>query len=176
MRFIADKIKKIEYVFKQPVDSHPNYVNPDAYILTDRIYVGKIDDAFYAKIAENVICRNLNILPEEFKSKSRERYIVEARHLYYWLLRKKTNYSLSTLGKMLGKDHATVLHSIKTWDNMLETDVNYRTRTITIRDRINEKLLEAEKDKALVIENEDIIANWELIKDKKDDQGNYLYR
>ena len=45
--------------------------------------------------------------------KSRERRNVIFRHSFFVSTRELTNLSLAAIGKMLGKDHATVLHAIK---------------------------------------------------------------
>jgi len=37
----------------------------------------------------------------------------EARHVAIYLIRKLTNLSLPDIGKEFGRDHTTVLHSIK---------------------------------------------------------------
>lgn len=187
MRFIVDEIKdkevKVkkqpngEYVFKMPPDDSPYFVNPDAYVLTNCKYVGNVDDNVKVKVLKNIICTNMNVTEEELLSKRRNRYIVDARHLFTYLIKQETDFSLSTIGRMIGgKDHATVLHSNKVWNNLLDTDMNYRIRTRTIMDKYMVKIWETEKDKTLILENEDIVANWELCKDKVDKKGNYLYR
>lgn len=50
------------------------------------------------------------------KTKSRSREDVYIRSLYYTLAREHTLFSLSKIGKVVGRDHATVLHGLKLFD------------------------------------------------------------
>lgn len=61
------------------------------------------------------------------QSNTRKREVVFARQLAMTLARKLTNCSLYTIGLMIGmKDHATVLHSSKTINNLSDVDANIR--------------------------------------------------
>ena len=53
---------------------------------------------------------NLNI---DIRQNTRKREVIDARAFYYELARRLTNYSLDKIGKPLGKNHATVSHSLK---------------------------------------------------------------
>lgn len=69
------------------------------------------------------LCDHLSISKEDFKSNSRKRTLVDARKYYFKYV--KTHYpgiSLIVLGRSINKDHATVLHSIKTFDSLYKTD------------------------------------------------------
>ena len=48
--------------------------------------------------------------------KTRGREYVYARAVYYKLARELTNYSLSQIGLLVYKDHASVLHGLKTFE------------------------------------------------------------
>jgi chromosomal replication initiation ATPase DnaA len=67
------------------------------------------------------VCKELNITIVDFKSKNRKRHLVEARQLACWmyneycLLNRVVRLSLEKMGERIGgKDHATVLHCIRT--------------------------------------------------------------
>lgn len=75
------------------------------------------------------ICLEKDIPLDSFLSRSRKRYLVEARQwvCYYYNLHleltKVVKPPLRYIGEMIGgKDHATVLHSIKTTQALLDTD------------------------------------------------------
>lgn len=59
---------------------------------------------------------------------TREKQYITARSYFYKLLRDNTNMTLSRIGKVFNKNHATVLHSIKqleghiNYDNYIETE------------------------------------------------------
>ncbi len=59
--------------------------------------------------------------------KTREREIVVKRQIAHYLSKKLTKDSLATIGKIIGSvHHATVLHSCKVINNLIDTDKNYR--------------------------------------------------
>jgi hypothetical protein len=157
-------------------DNKTDYINPDAYVLTNRKWVGDIDDKVKIEILINIITKAVGIDRDVLFTKSRKRHLSDTRHLLAFLIKRETELSLANIGKIINRDHATVLNSVKVWNNLLETDKNYRIRTRTIADKYMQKVWEVEKDKTLILEEEDVIANWELVKDKKDKKGNYLYK
>jgi hypothetical protein len=59
--------------------------------------------------------------------KSRKREIVLARQMAMVMAKKLTKYPLRTIGLEYGKkDHATVLHAVKTVNNLRDTDKKIR--------------------------------------------------
>ena len=59
----------------------------------------------------------------DFFTKSRKRNIVQARQLSMYFSKKYTKAPLTVIGEQCGgKDHATVIHALKTVANLLETD------------------------------------------------------
>lgn len=50
---------------------------------------------------------------------SRRRHLVYARFIFFKLARDNTRYSLSDIGRLINKDHASVLHGIKQFDNVI---------------------------------------------------------
>ena len=85
----------------------------------------------------NVVCGHLNIATEEFYSKSKKREMVQARQLAMHFAKKYTKCSLATIGQQCGgKDHATVIHALKTVSNLLETDKQFRTLASEIEKNI----------------------------------------
>jgi len=70
-------------------------------------------------------------------SATRQRKYVEARAIYYYILRNKFNYSLSAIAETLNKNHATVLHFTKQFDSWLMYDRVIRTDYQQIENRLN---------------------------------------
>jgi chromosomal replication initiation ATPase DnaA len=55
--------------------------------------------------------------------KSRMKEIAMARHLFCYMARLHTNASLLAIGKFLsGRDHATVMNSVRVSNDMIDTD------------------------------------------------------
>ena len=67
----------------------------------------------------SMVCRVSGVSKGEILSESRKREVVEARQIYCYYARKKTEHSSAKIGNLIGQDHATVLHSIKKVNNML---------------------------------------------------------
>jgi hypothetical protein len=60
----------------------------------------------------------------------------QARQLLVTFMVDYTNKTLSTIGKLINKDHATVMHSVKSIHNMYDTDKRFRA----MYDRIDAKV------------------------------------
>ncbi|MDR1601499.1 MAG: chromosomal replication initiator protein DnaA [Tannerella sp.] len=74
-----------------------------------------------------VVCEHFNMDESLIQSSSRKREIVLARQISMYLAKKYTDHSLAHIGKSIGgKDHATVLHSIKAIKNQMETDKSFK--------------------------------------------------
>ena len=67
----------------------------------------------------------------------RKRAIVEARMLFLVMLCNKNNKSLSYIGSLVGKDHATVLHAKKTIMNLCSTDRQFNELYNEIKKRVD---------------------------------------
>ena len=72
-----------------------------------------------------------NLVESEFnlklKIKTRRREYVEARAMYYMLLRDKGKMTVCAIAKTLDKNHATVLHSLKGLRDWMNYDTNIKS-------------------------------------------------
>lgn len=55
---------------------------------------------------------------------------VHARLFLYKLLRHELNWPLERIGKLFGKTHCTVIHGLRTFENLFETDKEFKTNYI----------------------------------------------
>lgn len=60
------------------------------------------------------------------KNGDRKREVVDARFVYYRRAKEKTRHSLIEIGKLVHRDHATVLHGIKEAKQTREVDKLYK--------------------------------------------------
>jgi len=69
------------------------------------------------------VCEITHITPEKMIGRSRVKEVVEARQLYYYIVKKvlRIGISLQHLANTLNQNHATVLHGINNINNMIET-------------------------------------------------------
>lgn len=83
------------------------------------------------KQADNLIarvCLEFNTTVEPLKLRSRKRELVIPRQIAFYLLRTKLDLTLSDIGRMFNRDHATVLYSVRTVKNFLEFDDYYKEK------------------------------------------------
>lgn len=58
-------------------------------------------------------------LAVDLKQVCRVRSLVYARFLYFKVMKEKTRLSVSAIGGFIGKDHASVLHGVKMFDDVV---------------------------------------------------------
>jgi hypothetical protein len=73
------------------------------------------------------LCEDWKIEPEHLKLKSRRREVVEKRQIAHYFTRQMyPKKSLALIGYNIGeKDHATVLHSCRTINNLINTQKKF---------------------------------------------------
>ena len=69
----------------------------------------------------NQVCKFYNQDENTLRGSQKTKGITEARQVAIYLIRKLTNLSLPDIGKEFGKDHTTILYSIKKVESMLKT-------------------------------------------------------
>ena len=86
---------------------------------------------------QKVVCDYFDMPVELLKSKTRKREIVQARQLAMFFAKQLTKSSLASIGAQCGnKDHATVLHAVRTVNNLSETDKRFRTYVDDLRKKL----------------------------------------
>lgn len=78
----------------------------------------------YKKI-EEVICRELDITPDELTSGCRKHRFAFVRMIVSKLMRDE-RYSLNDIGRLLNKDHTTILYYLGRYDDMYKYDKKFR--------------------------------------------------
>jgi len=77
-----------------------------------------------------------NYFKIDITTKTRKREYVEARAIYYKLLRDHTRMSLSAIGETMNKDHTTVLHFTRKIKDWMEYDPQIKQDYETLNNRI----------------------------------------
>lgn len=76
---------------------------------------------------------------KSFNSKTRKRELVFARSAAMHLCKKYTTQSVSRIGEIIGgRDHATVLHALKSVDDLLETDHDFKDKYQAVESSLRE--------------------------------------
>lgn len=92
----------------------------------------------------DIVSIETRISVETMKIKNRKREIVEARQIAMWMLNQFTKLSLESIGGYFENeshvfDHATVLHAIRTVNNLRETDKYFREKFEKIKFEIEKR-------------------------------------
>jgi hypothetical protein len=67
-----------------------------------------------------IVCEKFGVTENQIKTKDRHRFVVSARMTYCYLIRRFAAMSYAKIGDMIGgRDHTTVLHSIRTITDLL---------------------------------------------------------
>jgi hypothetical protein len=65
-------------------------------------------------------CKKVDMTLDELYSKSRKRELVEKRMVLMYTLRKSVGMTLHKIANSLDKNHATIIHSVKSIDNFIK--------------------------------------------------------
>ena len=68
------------------------------------------------------VCIVYGITDEQLHSKSREREIINARRMFYYIARKNFNITYKAIGEIFKQDHATVIHHERLLKSFLTFD------------------------------------------------------
>ena len=64
--------------------------------------------------------------PALLRGNSRKKEIATARHVAVYLTREMTNMSLPRIGDAFGRDHSTIVYSLKTMERDMKNDQHLR--------------------------------------------------
>lgn len=110
-------------------------------IYNDEDFIDEVNDLQLIKVICNVNEVDFEQLTKRFTYRKRE--FVECRQMYFYFKKRMSNLSLEKIGSFFNKDHATVLHSVKSVNNLIDTDANYRARVNKIKTRIKNSIIES---------------------------------
>ena len=86
---------------------------------------------------QKLVCEYFGIDQHRLHEKTKKREIVQVRQLAMYLCRE-LDYTHKAIGLQFGgRDHSTVVHAIKSVNNLIETDNNYRNRVAEIRRKVH---------------------------------------
>ncbi len=104
--------------------------------LKDVIYPNKPKEITPSLII-SIVAEHFGIRAEDISSTKRNSEFVIPRQITMYLCREMTDYSLSNIGKILGKkDHTTVLHGIKKVEEEMKTNEELRNKIDIIKKKI----------------------------------------
>ena len=80
------------------------------------------------EIIKEIACKHSMLSVEELQknNKSKRREYAMPRQVIMYLLHKACKYTVTRIGEKFSKNHATVLHAIRTVENLRKTDKIFR--------------------------------------------------
>jgi len=88
----------------------------------------------------NAIESALEIDSRSIQSSSRKRDVVEARHIFMYLMAERTHKSLEKIGKIVNRAHSSVIHAKKQTEALIITNKDFRSKYYMIINRLENSL------------------------------------
>jgi len=108
-----------------------------------------------------------NYFELNLKRNTRKRQYVEARAIFYKLCREFTKLSLEEIGEQVNRDHASVLHGIRSLNNWIEYDNRIKNNLRILRNKVRN--FEDEKDNVIELD-ESIVLKYVQLKEQVKEQ------
>jgi len=112
-----------------------------------------------------------NYFELNLKRNTRKRNYVEARAIFYKLCREFTKLSLEQIGQQVNRDHASVLHGIRSLNNWIEQDNRIKNNLRILRNKIRN--FEDEKDNIIKLD-ESIVLKYVQLKEQVKEQNEII--
>lgn len=69
-----------------------------------------------------VVCNHYNIDRSDLKGRCRQKELVHARHVIFYLLRNHASMTLKSAGALFNRDHTTVIHGVQKLHDLMDTE------------------------------------------------------
>lgn len=108
-----------------------------------RNFVTQINKEITLDFIKTLVAEHFNVPVDKLGGKTRKRQFVIARQLSMYLAKNLTGKSLKAIGQMFGgRDHSTVIYSIKTVQDLMETDMVFKDTVAELEKKIKLSLNE----------------------------------
>tara|TARA_Y100000592_G_C5451212_1_gene308826 strand:+ start:837 stop:1298 length:462 start_codon:yes stop_codon:yes gene_type:complete len=140
MIYSENDLYKAFTLFQQGFDFYDvtNYFKKNNVSIYDKQKIELIIDA---------VCEHYSITEKEFVSRSRLRYLVNARGIFYYLSRNLTKNSTVFIGKRVNRDHATVLNGYRVIKDLLQFNLDNMKEDIESITNIFNNYIEVKNEK-----------------------------
>lgn len=94
----------------------------------------------YTEAVARIVADHYGVKRAELYRQNRQRGVARARMILMFLLRETTAMSLLEIGDLIGKDHSTVVHGIRSVRLARESDPFLRHDLVMLGERILEEM------------------------------------
>lgn len=142
---IKNNIRELEgVVISLVAQSSLNRRTIDMKLVKDvvRQFVSHVDREVSVDNIKILVAKHFDVPVEKLHSKTRMRDIVMARQLSMYLAKNYTNSSLKMIGDSFGgRDHSTVIHSLKAVQDMMDTDLLFKDKVNALVKKVKTTLV-----------------------------------
>ncbi|NNE26205.1 MAG: chromosomal replication initiator protein DnaA, partial [Saprospiraceae bacterium] len=105
-------------------------------------FVTQVHKGISVENIAQLVADHFSVPVEKLSSKTRKRNVVIARQLSMYLAKHYTKSSLKTIGDNFGgKDHSTVIYSINTVKDLIDTDTLFKDTVAELEKKVEMSLL-----------------------------------
>ena len=100
-------------------------------------FVSQVDKEISVENIKQLVAKYFELPIEKLHGKTRLREVVIARQLSMYLAKTYTNSSLKVIGDSFGgRDHSTVLYSLKAVQDMMDTDLLFKDTVTALEKKL----------------------------------------
>lgn len=117
------------------------YVYPGIKDTSDYVKVKKFHrDKISKEEVLFIISRHCSVSVGKILTRIREREVIDARHMYIAVMRQIFRYPVTEIGKMVDRDHTTVLDALKKFTSRYQNYEDYRDVANSIFNEVKTKI------------------------------------
>lgn len=105
-----------------------SYIHKPVMTFTTDDYYREMTDCERVSTVAEVVAALYGIPAHKVFTKARHNVFCYARHAVRYIMRKEFKWGPLRIAKAMGCDHTTVVHSVRTAKNLIDTDAGFRRR------------------------------------------------
>jgi chromosomal replication initiator protein len=142
--YVKQNIRELEgIVISLVAQSTLNKRAIDLKLVKDVIkqFIVQVEKEISVENIKQLVSKHFDVSLEKLQGKTRLREVVMARQLSMYLAKNYTNSSLKVIGDSFGgRDHSTVIHSLKAVQDMLDTDLVFKDKVNALVKKVQSNL------------------------------------
>ena len=121
MHLLKQEVKRLKGVIAELNQSHIRDIKElKEQIIRPKCKINELDAEWTE--AMRVVCIVHDVTPDEILEKVRRQGIMDARHLFCYLCKKHLRMTYLSIGRILHRDHSTIIHSVQTFEDLIRYD------------------------------------------------------
>lgn len=118
---------------------HPNVSQLNELIKYDCELIALPDQTQLTQDILQAISEVSHVADADIIGRCRKREFIDSRVIYATFIRKGTSWSLMKIARHLNRNHATVIHAMKTFEALIQTDSRFKKKVNDVIQLLNDK-------------------------------------